>query len=475
MEKGHIVDRKEAKEIGIFYHDYIFKVNQDDFFLYLESPQITSANKDQFLRDWAEIKEFLQSQGIKFLLNIPEESEGLIILAKGYPPKEGIPERIEFLHKFTRIIEGVSTEDNQIEDLRERFQKIICADKEEAIAKWFPSIPPNPGVNIWGDPIEPPPQKEKKSLELGINVYLDEKENLIRAKKAGVVVYQKEKLDVFPEYTIKGDVDFSIGNIYFVGDKLVIDGDIKFGFKVTCKGNLELKGCTENKVDIHVEGDFNSEGVIRGEETSVKVKGQAQIRGVEFAKLHVEGNLTIKDYLVFTDTVVFGDINAIDGKGIIYGGSIKASGNITAKIIGHISQTKTVISAGYKPEIIEGYLRLIEQELLYKDTLKKVICGIDIAQQMKKEGRFPREKMAIFEKLQQEKLKLEKNLQVIGEKLKPIKDSLKHLRSATVKVINKVYPNVTIGIAELTYTTDSEISGPVTFYLEDNKINQKKA
>ncbi len=58
------------------------------------------------------------------------------------------------------------------------------------------------------------------------------------------MVYEKGKIEIFPEYTLKGDVDFSVGNIYFVGKKLIIQGDIKYGFKVNCKGILELRGCT---------------------------------------------------------------------------------------------------------------------------------------------------------------------------------------------------------------------------------------
>ena len=32
-----------------------------------------------------------------------------------------------------------------------------------------------------------------------------------------------DKLEVYPEYEIKGDEDFSVGNVNFIGKKLVIE------------------------------------------------------------------------------------------------------------------------------------------------------------------------------------------------------------------------------------------------------------
>jgi uncharacterized protein (DUF342 family) len=64
-----------------------------------------------------------------------------------------------------------------------------------------------------------------------------------------------------------------------MGKKLTIQGDVKFGFKVIVEGDLELRGCTENKVKIEVKGNFLADGVIRGEGTTVEVWGEAKIGG----------------------------------------------------------------------------------------------------------------------------------------------------------------------------------------------------
>lgn len=472
-----LIDKKEAKEHGIICKEYTFKISQDELYVYLEKISLDERAKKDFLAKWKELKGCLKERGIKFVLDSPELVEDKIIVAKGIPPKEGIQERIEILPKFLKLTKDFpSPEELKKEgiiekvDLREEFSRLICAEKDEGIAKWFPAIPPTPGVNVWGDPIEPPPLKKEKEIELGTNVYLDEKENLIKAKTHGVVIFEKNKIDVLPEYTIKGDVDFSIGNIHFIGEKLIIQGDVKYGFIVECKGNLELKGCTENKVFLKIKGNFLCEGIIRGEDTYVEVEGEARIRGVEFARIRINGNLHIKDYLIFSNTFVQGNIYAKEGKGIIYGGRVCAKGNIEAKVLGHEAQTKTEVMAGYIPEIVKEYLKNLEEREILLETLKKVERGIELAEKLKREKRLQPKQEEIVEKLKQEKIKIEEKIRNLHEKIKELKIGIEELKNKTIKVLQKVYSNVIIGIAEITYTVTEEITGPITFYLEDTAI-----
>lgn len=474
-----MADRKEAKETGIVWNDFIFKVSQEDLYVYLETPLIDDTSRQKFNNSWKEIKSFLQSEGISTLLEEPEIIEGKIIVAKGHLPKEGVPERVELLPKFLPLsneeaLVKESPEKKEKVDLREAVQKILCAEADEVIAKWHPAIPPTPGINVWGDPIEPPPLKEERIFELGENVYLDERDHHIKAKRAGVLQFEKNKLEILPEFTLKGDVDFSVGNIKFIGNKLIINGDIKFGFSVNCKGELELKGCTENKVKISVEGLFLCDGVIRGEETEVEVKGEAKIRGAEFATLEIHGNLWVKDYLVFTNTSVFGNLVATEGKGIIYGGRVAATGNIETKVLGHPAQTKTEIFAGYLEETVETYLHLLEKEEIYIETLKKIQSGIELSEKLKSDGRLTAKHEAILQKLLEEKEKIAILLKETKEKISVIKDSLKDLRIKVIKVIQKIYPNVILGITDFTFTNETELSGPIAFYLEDSKITKKE-
>lgn len=474
-----MINRVQAKTEGIIIDEFIIKVSPDEMYAYVEidpkNPVLITALKEK----WETIKSELEKEKILGVLDDPEFVDNQLILAKGKPPKNPIPEKMEFFEKFIplfkndKYLESKCKEEiveEMAEDLRDLCQRIICVEKGEAIGRWYPPIPGTPGLNIWGDTIEPPSLSEKSPFLLGNNLYIDENDNLIKAKENGVLVIEKDKIEVYPEYTLKGDVDFSTGNIYFIGKSLTIQGDIKFGFKVICKGRLELQGSTENKVYIEVEGIFICQGIIRGEETKVKIKGDAEIKSIEFATIEIEGNLTINNYLIFSKVITYGNIKALSGKGIIYGGDIKCSGNIEVKILGNEGHTPTKIFAGYNPTLIEPYKKALQEEITLKETLERLSQGIKLGEKLKKYEKLTPEKEKILFKLKEEAEKCYATLEKIKDTISNLKKIISEYKSRTIRVLEKIYPGVTLGITDLSYTIVEEKRGPITFYLEADKF-----
>lgn len=477
-----MIDRTQAKQEGILIEDFIIKVSPDDMFLYIEIDPKDTALIENLKKNWEKIKTYLKENKISGVLDDPDFVDNMLIVARGTPPKNPIPERIEIFEKFLSILQRDENlekkcreaSEEELEDLRDLCQSVICAKKEEAIGRWFPSIPGVPGVNIWRDPIEPPPLSEKPDFTLGNNLYIDEKTNLIKAKESGVVVVEKDVIEIYPEYTIKGDIDFSTGNVYFTGKKLTIEGDVKFGFKVICEGELELKGATENKVYIEVKGPFLCHGIVRGEETRVKVKGDAEINAVEFAKLEIEGNLIIKNFLIFSDCIIYGNLNATTGKGIIYGGEVKCAGNIEVKILGNETHTSTKVFAGYNPELLEPYKKALKDELTLKETIERLEQGIRLGKKMKKYGALSEQKEKILLKLQEEADKCYRALERLKENINNLKKLIAEYKSKTIRILDKAYAGVTLGITDITFTLNEEKRGPVTFYLEADRPKFKE-
>ena len=476
-----MIDRKEAKQQGLWIGDFLLKISPDDMLIYMENEEGDPEFVKNLKENWEYLKSRLQEEGIKGILPEPEVIEDKIIVAKGTPPKPPISEKYELTEKFLPLLEEIGErycekliksleKEYSKEDLRELCKKIICAEKDEVIAKWFPAVPGVPGFNVWGEPLEPPKLKEEKTISLGENLYLDEKEHLVKTKVSGVVKFENYKLEVYPEYEVKGDVDFSIGNIYFKGKKLTIKGDVKFGFKIISKGDLILEGCTENKVYIEVKGNFVCKGIIRGERTVVKVEGDAEIKGIEYAQLDIKGNLKIKDYLIFSNTFVNGDLEAISGKGIVYGGEVKVSGNAEVKILGNESQTATKFLAGYNPDLIEPYLSLVQKKLILKENLMKISYGIMLGERLKEEGRMSPEKEKIWLKLREEYEKAVNELNSVREQVQELEKKIKELKTRTIRIKEKVFPGVTLGIAEISMVIPEEKRGPLEFYLEADVI-----
>jgi len=472
-----MIDRIKAKQEGIVIDDLVIKVSPDDMYLYLEmdpkDPILINILKEK----WEKVKTVLKENKIKGVLEEPKLVNNMLIVAKGIPPKDPIPEKIELFDKFLPVLQKdkeleqkcKEASETEAENLRDFCQSIICAKKEEAIGRWYPSIPGTPGVNIWGDPIEPPPLTEKPPFKIGNNLYIDEKDNLIKAKESGVLIVEKDTIEIYPEYTLKSDVDFSTGNVYFTGKKLIIEGDIKFGFKVICEGEFELHGATENKVYIEVKGPFICQGIVRGEETKLKVKGDAEIKTVEYGILEIEGDLNVTNYLIFSNCTVYGNLTATSGKGIIYGGEVKCGGNVSAKVLGNENHIPTKVFAGYNPSLMKLYKKALEDEIKIKKVLERLEQGIKLGKKLKKYGKLSEQKEKILLKLEEEAEKCYKSLEKIKETLNNLKKLIAEYKSKTIKILDKVYAGVTLGITDITYTLSEDKIGTVTFYLEADK------
>lgn len=459
--------KHKTKKNEILIDNFLIKISEDSMLAYVEIPSYINL-KEILLNNWENLKSKLEQEGLSGILSQPEIESNRVIIARGIPPQEGCPERIELFEKFSSYC---YLEDLSPEDLREK-SKIICVKKGEALGKWIPSIPGIPGINIWGEPVESPIQTPSEVYQLGNNLYIEKDSNLIKAKESGVFFCSRNLIEIFPEFTIKGDIDFTTGNINFIGKKLTIEGDIKFGFKVKCRGDLELKGSTENKVYIEVEGNFLCSEFIRGEETKVKVKGNSKISGVEYAYLEVEGNLEIKNYLIFAEVIVKGDLKCTAGKGMIYGGKIMVGKSIEVKILGHPAQTLTQIFAGYPLELIDAYSNLKQERVLLNEVIDKISYGIMLGERLQREGKLTPEKEKIWIKLQEEfEIKM-KALEELDCKINELEERIADFKKQFIKVLDRVYPGVILGITNLTYVVSEEKKGPLVFYIESNFIRE---
>jgi len=478
-------ERELYKTAGFVIEGVPLKVSEDDMYIYVEGDPKDPVLQSLLKKNWEKIKKALKDEGFIGILETPEVEKDKIIVAKGTPPTNPVPEHLEFSEKFLPLVKGLdcrkalleSEEFKELdpEDLRELCKKIICAKEGEVIAKWFPPKEGKPGQNVWGEEVPPQPLPEEPNFSLGENVLLDKEKKVLIAKVSGVVkIDDKQHIEVFPEYTIEEDVDFYIGNVYFVGKKLTIKGDIKFGFKVICEGDLELEGATENMVYIEVKGQFISKGIIRGEDTNVVVYGDAFLQGVEQASLKVFGNLEVKNFLLFTEAFVKGDLSVASGKGIVYGGIIKVEGDGEVKILGNESQTPTKIFVGHNPEVIEPYLSLNQKEILIKETLKKLAYGISLGEKLKKEGKLTPEKEKIWSKIKNQYEQNLKELEKVSNELKSFSVKLDSLKDKKLIVWEKVYPGVSVGIVDVIYTVPEEKSEPLMFVLEADLIREKK-
>jgi uncharacterized protein (DUF342 family) len=150
------------------------------------------------------------------------------------------------------------------------------------------------------------------------------------------------KISIDAVFLLNGNVDFSSGNIDFVGNVL-INGSIASGFSVKAQGDIEVKGFIEG-AEVIAGGNILVKGGIKsGVKGIVKAGENISARFVENARLEAGKDIIVREAIMQSFIKAGGNVMVSDRKATIVGGVVQASHTVEAKIIGSQLATQTVI------------------------------------------------------------------------------------------------------------------------------------
>ncbi|MBX6422536.1 DUF342 domain-containing protein [Thermosulfurimonas sp. F29] len=455
--------REEARKKGYPLNDrYVLRVSPDEMEAWLEGGMPEE-------KEWPKLRQSLSELGLSGLLEHPEPTpDGWVIVARGKPPVPGQDGRLEFLVDLSH---GPRKIDKYRVDLRE-MNLVVSVQAGTPVLRRIPPQPGQPGYNVWGEVLTPPPVKDVE-FNYGEGLRPDEGNQVLIAERDGCLVEKQGKLAVEPTYTLEGDVDWDSGNVRFYGEKLTVTGSVRRGFKVLAKGEVEIQGGVEDEAEIEIEGNLSVGGLVHGAGTVVRVSGNAVLGSVEYARVEVEGDLTVRDYVLQARLKVGKHLEVMEGRGLVAAGEITVGEDAILKVAGNDSYVPTRIGVGSPPRILEEIDGLRSELVLLDEVTEKLRKAIALGLKLKKEGKLTPKKAKILAKLQKvfgEKMLAQADLQ---EKLKEKENILQAQLKYTLRVLEKVYPGVIIAIGRYEYRIKEEIPGPVEFYWEENKVKSR--
>lgn len=239
-------------------------------------------------------------------------------------------------------------------DMRE-LNLVQTVEEGDLIAVLYPPTPGQTGFTLRGLELE---------TVAGQELMIDAKEHVrvesgnngtIRfyAEQPGLIVYKKEQIIIEPLYLVRGNVDFSTGNID-VDCNLQIEGAVCSDFIVKSTKNVLVGGAVEPGAKILVAGDLEIKGGILGETTEVTVLGNLQAEYIQGAKVVVKGDAHIRQYIYCAFVRSIGAIEVGPGSGerggSIAGGTVCSSATITAKSCGSPSNVEGILNLEPHPK-----------------------------------------------------------------------------------------------------------------------------
>lgn len=289
----------------------------------------------------------------------------LYLVAKGKPAFDGRNGNI--VDYFPRALERV-LEVNEFGQVDYTALNLICNVEEgQEICHLIRPTEGEPGRTVQDQEI---PAKSGKSVPLpkGRNTEVSEDGDTLIASIPGHVEFTGHNFQVKPVLDIDGNVDFSTGNIKFVGD-VNIKGDVLSGFAVRAMGNIFVGGVVEAGSTVEAGGDLTVvKGILGDGSTVIRASRCLFSKYIENSTIVVGENLQT-DCIVNGNIYCDGEVIVRSGRGSIMGGRVWAASKISASAVGAKSECRTSVSLGGLPctiferDSVRRQLRELSQDL----------------------------------------------------------------------------------------------------------------
>ncbi|MCP4136121.1 MAG: DUF342 domain-containing protein [bacterium] len=396
-----------------------------------------------------------------------------VLVAQGKTPVNGKEEAFVPLTGVDKKA-GVIKEDGSI-DFKE-VGSIIQVVKDQEILRRIPPVEPLDGFDIYGTTMTATLEFQK-GFKRGQNIVESGyDENIYLAGIDGCLKVVKNKISVLPIVEINGDVNYETGNIEFKGS-VHVSGSVLPGFSVKADGDVIVTNTVEDGL-IEAGGDITVKmGIVGKEGVKIKAGGTVRAKYLLHANIEAGNNIEIEDSIINCNIFANNMVSVVAKQGKIIGGNVVALYEISAKVIGAVTETSETHLGVGRNLIIEKKLAIVHKEMIgvrekVDDTMRllKVNFG---------EGVFenPKELLAVLPMIKkkncllllQELAQNNKVLKDLTEKRKDIEEELRLEREPYIIVYDKIHPGTVLNIKKSVRKIDKIIDNARFYEDEEDK------
>jgi uncharacterized protein (DUF342 family) len=363
----------------------------------------------------------------------------------------------------------------ELEDGRVDYYNLNTVQNVSAHQVLAVRVPPSeglPGVTVTGRPL---PAKAGRDVRLpvGKNTTPGENPDELVATINGQVVVAGGKVSVLPVYEVGQDVDFSTGNIEFVGS-VVVQGSVTSGFTVKATGHIEVRGSVE-AATILAEGDVVILRGVQGGDRGRIVGRNVQARFVQNCRVEAAGDVVVEEALMYADVEAQGKVEARGSRGRIVGGTVRAVKEVSARVIGSKLGTRTEVMVGVNPEV-RAELERVTQELAERERqLNEVVKSLRLLKEAVASGKTrPGGDGERLPKLAAAMNQLNEAVDRLRYRREELTVLVNAAGAGIVRATDTVFPGVRISIGSLSLLVQDE-TAKALFYVSEGEIRTGSA
>lgn len=308
-----------------------------------------------------------------------------VLIAKGTLARNGVDGSVK--DKFKRSVQLEFEEDEKGSVDYKKLNNVQFVKEGDVICEIIPAISGVNGVTVTGQSYPCTIKGTEASVPVGHNTVLTDDHTLLISQKSGHITFFKGKFQVEPVLKINGNVDNNTGNLDYEGD-IFITGDVRNGFSIKATGCIDIRGSVEG-AQITAHGPITiASGVSGNGRGTLTSDSDVKCRYLEHCTVYAGGSVYAES-IINSKVESSLDVVVTSGIGVIIGGSILASNNITARIIGSkVRRLITELIIATVPKDVEEGNKLnreLEQLRHNMAEIKKNITYLETAQRKDKE------------------------------------------------------------------------------------------
>ncbi len=272
--------------------------------------------------------------------NSPSPFPGFFQVARGTPMRKGENGTIEFHVQPTSMNPRYDENEAGAIDYKQ-LNLIENCFAGQRVASILPPGPGRPGRDVFGNAISPVPG-EPMRVQTGAGIVISANGRDFTSEIEGRLVFENNALSVSPALEISRDIDYSVGNVDFVG-KVIVHGSLLDGFYINAKRGVELKG-EMGAGRISSEGDVVITGGIKGKNAAIITCRSLTARYIDDASVEASGDVSVVKEIMNSSVKALGRVT-VDA-GAIIGGDVCGFHGVEADTLGSDMGVNTRIMAG---------------------------------------------------------------------------------------------------------------------------------
>ena len=364
-----------------------------------------------------------------------------VLVAEGFAPVTGKEGWVESLVDVKRL-EPMEEKGGKV-DLH-NLHRIHNVKKGEKLAIIHPPEEGIPGMSVKGAPIAAKPGKKAKFFRgTFVSPDPDNADMLVASEDGNLIIKADGTIEVQPVLTIRGDVDFSTGDIDFIGS-LVVTGDVKSDFSLKVQKNLEIRGNAEDATIVAGGDVLIKKGFFGRGKGSVSAGGNITIQHVLNQSITSDKKITIEREAVCARISANDAIQSPKAKFV---GCVLRGGNeVEVLNLGNGDRTQAIVHVGRRAELLEKYNVLVNGMEQFNKQSTEVRDYVYKLVRMQLDGPLTEEQNNLFEKLKVLQTKLPETAKNLQKEKAEVEAALQAANSARVIVRWTIYLNVLLDI-----------------------------